>query len=211
MTNTITVSGSGSVSEAPDTLTLDLGVSVLAASVGGAAADAAARAGAVIDALTAGGVEGKDIQTANYSIQPEYDRSSNRQRLVGYRVSNTVAVRIRDIPSAGELIDAAASAGGDAVVVNGLSFEIEDTTALTRLAREAAWNDAADKAGQLAALAGVSLGTAVSISESVGWTPPRPFAVRRAAMDVAMQSTPIEGGEQQVSVNIEVSFGIGEV
>ncbi|MGF1667174.1 MAG: SIMPL domain-containing protein [Acidimicrobiia bacterium] len=204
---TIAVSGSGTVSGPPDTLMLDLGVSVLARSVGEATGQAAAGASAVMAALGAAGVHSDDVQTTNYSIHPEFDYSRNVQRLIGYRVSNTVSVCVRDIPGAGSVIDAATTAGGDAVVVNGVRFEIEDDTPLLRAARAAAWHDALGKAGQLAELAGAVLGRAVSITESAGWTP-SPMLPRRAALDVTAESTPIHGGHQQVSVNIDVAFAI---
>jgi uncharacterized protein len=205
--STIAVSGSGTVSGAPDILMLDLGVSVLARSVGEATGQAAAAASAVIVALGASGVDSDDVQNTNYSIHPEFDYSRNVQRLIGYRVSNTVAVSVRDIAGAGAVIDAATAAGGDAVVVNGVRFDIEDDTSLLRQARAAAWNDAAARASQLAELAGVGLGRAVSITESAGWTP-SPILPRRAALDMAAESTPIQGGQQQVSVNIDVAFAI---
>jgi uncharacterized protein len=203
----IAVTGSGTVSGAPDTLMLDLAVSVLARSVGEATGQAANAASAVIAALGASGVDSDDVQTTNYSIHPEFDYSRNVQRLIGYRVSNTVAVSVRDIAGAGAVIDAATAAGGDAVVVNGVRFDIEDDTSLLRQARAAAWNDALAKASQLAELAGVGLGRAVSITESAGWTP-SPILPRRAALDMAVESTPIQGGQQQVSVNIDVAFAI---
>ncbi len=204
---TITVSGSGTVSGAPDTVMLDLGVSVLARSVDEATGQAAAAATAVMTALAAAGVQSDDLQTTNYSIHPEFDYSRNVQRLVGYRVSNSVAVRVRDIVGAGAIIDAGTAAGGDAVVVNGVRFEIEDDTSLLREARSAAWHDALEKAHQLAELAGIGLGRAVSITESAGWMP-APMLPRRAALDMTAESTPIHGGHQQVSVSLEVAFVI---
>ena len=66
--------------------------------------------------------------------------------------------------SVGETIDAAAAAGSDHVVVQGLRFAHQDETALAAKAREAAWADASTKARQLAGLADVELGAVVAIS-----------------------------------------------
>jgi uncharacterized protein YggE len=206
MLNTISVSGTGEVAGIPDTLIVDLGVAVLRPSVGEATSDAAALAQAVIDAVKATGVEERDIQTTNYSIWPEYDYRNETQTLRGYRVTNTISIKIRDIDNAGSTIDAATAAGGDDAVVNGIRFDLEENGALITAAREAAWNDAASKAAQLASLAGVGMGRAVSITESTSSTPPP--VLRTEAADVGGAATPIQPGEQVVSVTVNVSFAI---
>ncbi len=206
MTNTIAVSGTGLVTGTPDTLIIDLGVQVLRPSVGEATGDAAQLAQAVIDALKAQGVAEKDIQTTNYSIYPEYDYRNDSQTLRGYRVNNTVSAKIRDLDNAGAVIDAATAAGGDDAVVNNIRFDLEADGDLITAAREAAWNDAKAKAEQLASLAEVRLGKAVTISEvSSSSPPPIAYAMAEAALDVA---TPIQAGESQVSVSVTVQFGI---
>lgn len=205
--NTISVSGTGKVAGVPDTLVANLGVSVVRPTIDAATADAADLTQGLIDALTSHGVPEEDIQTDNYSISPEYDYRSNEQKLVGYRVTNTVTAKIRNLDEAGETIDAAAAAGGNDVVVQGISFDIEANDSLVVSAREAAWSDAQSKATQLAALAGVSLGKAVSIQETTTPSgPPIPYAVEDMAGGAG---TPIQPGQQQVSVVIQVEFAIG--
>ena len=207
----ITVSGAGEAKADPDTVEIDVGVSVLADTVEDATRTAAERAEAVSSALTAGGVLGEDMATTEYSIRPEYDYSSNDQRLLGYRVSNTVRAKLRDIASTGPLLDSIASAGGDETRVNGLSFGVSDETSLLARAREAAWDDAKTKAEQLAALSGHTLGKATSITETIpGPVLPMP---RMMAADLAMSeraSTPIEPGTTTVTVTLQVEFGFRE-
>ena len=203
----IAVSGSGEVFGTPDTLQMSFGVSVLRPTVKQAVADAATLADGLIATLEGSGVATEDIQTANYSIYPEYDYSSDERRLTGYRVSNTVTARIRDIDSAGSVIDAAVAGTGDEIQVSGVSFSIEDDEELISAARDAAWQDARAKAQQLADLAGLTLGDAVMISESVASAPPQPI-FRAAFEDSVAQSveTPIEAGQQQVAVTLQVRF-----
>ena len=208
MTNTISVSGTGQVTGTPDTLIIDLGVQVLRPSVGEATGEAARLAQAVIDALKAQGVVDKDIQTTNYSIYPEYDYRNDTQTLRGYRVSNTVSAKIRDLDKAGEVIDAATAAGGNDAIVNNIRFDLEADGALITAAREAAWNDAKAKAEQLAALAEVRLGRAVSISEASSSSPP-PILYAEARAEAAFDAaTPIQAGESLVSVVVMVQFAI---
>jgi uncharacterized protein YggE len=207
-TSGINVTGQGKVTGRPDTLQVNLGVSVLRPTVDQATGDAAVLAAAVIDALQAGGVAEEDIQTANYSIYPEYDWSGETQRLLGYRVNNEVRAKIRDLNNAGSIIDAATAAGGDAAVVSGLSFSIEDNTELLQMARTAAWNDAEGKARQLAQLAGVDLGAAISITESINYETP-PIYYERDMATAGESSTPIESGTQDVTVVVQVTFALG--
>ncbi|MBU1495030.1 MAG: SIMPL domain-containing protein [Actinobacteria bacterium] len=204
----INVTGQGKVIGTPDTLTLNLGVSVLRRTVDQATADAAAKAQAIVDALKAQGVAEEDIQTANYSIWPEYDYSGDTQTITGYRVQNELNVKIRDLDKAGATIDAATAAGGNDATVNGLSFSIEDNTALLEAARAAAWSDAEAKARQLSDLAGVQLGTARSITESISYDYPPVFYDAAFAEEAARESTPIQTGQQEVTVVIQVTFGI---
>ncbi len=207
-TTGINVTGQGKVTGRPDTLQVTLGVSVLRPTVDQATGDAAALAAAVIEALKAEGVAEEDIQTASYSIYPEYDWAGETQHLLGYRVNNEVRAKIRDLDNAGSVIDATTAAGGDATVVSGLSFSIEDNAELLQMARTAAWNDAEGKARQLAQLAGLSLGPATSITESISYEAP-PVYWDRDMAGAAEASTPIEAGTQDVTVVIQVTFGLG--
>ena len=203
----IAVSGRGEVFGTPDTLQMSFGVSVLRPTVTQAVTDAAALADQLISTLESSGVAAEDVQTANYSIYPEYDYSSDQRKLVGYRVSNTVTAKIRDIDSAGSVIDAAVVGVGDEIQVSGVSFSIEDDEELISAARDAAWEAARSKAQQLADLAGLTLGNAVMISESVAGTPPQPLYRAAFEEDLAGSiETPIEASQQQVTVNLQVRF-----
>ena len=207
----ITVSGVGEANAAPDTVELDVGVSVLADTVEDAIRTAAEKANAVSSALTAGGIVAEDMTTTEYSIRPEHEYSDGKQRLLGYRVSNTVRAKLRDITSTGGLLDSIASAGGDETRVNGLSFGVADETSLLARAREAAWNNARTKAEQLATLSGHTLGKATSITETIqGPVVPLP---RMMAADMAMSEktpTPIQPGTSSVTVTLQVEFAFRE-
>lgn len=202
----ISVSGTGEVTGTPDTVEVNLGVSVLGKTVAEASAMAAEKADALIAALTGNGVDEKDITTTDYSIYPEYDYRNNTQTLNGYRVTNTVRAKIRDIANSGNVIDRAVAVGGDDVQVNGLSFSIEDNTELVQAARDAAWKDAFEKATQLAELSGQTLGAATAISETFS-APPVPiyYGDYTAAGDASVE-TPIQPGTSAVTVNLSVQF-----
>ncbi len=203
----ITVTGIGRSAVAPDLMSVDLGISVLAASVAEGRALATERAQALVAALVERGVANDDIQTVRYSIHPEYDHGDGKQRLRGYRVGNELQVALRELGSAGEVLDHAADAGGDEVTISNVSFSVEDQTALRDQAREAAWNDARSRAEHLARLSGRTLGEVVDIVETTG-RPPGPGPLQRLAF-TAEESTPIEAGTMEITVTLEVRFGLG--
>jgi len=205
----ISVSGRGEVFGTPDTLTVSIGVSVSKPTVSEAVDIAAQRATNLIDSLLGLGVAEADVQTSNYSIYPEYEYAENQApRIIAYRVDNTVNAKIRDLDRAGEVLDAATAAAGDEVRVNGVSFALEDNDSLLVDARAAAWGDAKAKAQQLAELAGVTLGAPLTISESVT-NYPVPLYARADAFGAEEATTPIQAGQESVSVDLTVTFAIG--
>lgn len=203
----ISVSGVGEAGAPPDTLEIDLAISVRRDTVAAATSDAAVAAEALIDSLKSRGIGSESITTTNYSIQPEYDYRNDTQRLLGYRVNNAVKAVVRDIGAAGEIVDAATAAAGDVVTVNGISFRVEAGSELLQTAREAAWQDALAKGRQLARLAGKELGPVVSIVESEG-RPPTPFP--RASLAMADRATPLEPGSATLSVLLQVHFAFAD-
>ena len=204
----ISVQGTGKIAGTPDTLTMSFGVSVTDDSVTAAVASAAESADAVIAALTSAGVAEDDIQTSNYSIHPQYNYRNDTQELVGYQVNNTVTAKVRDLDAAGAIIDDVAAAGGDTVIVSGVSFSIEDNEELVEAARAAAWEDANAKAEQLADLAGVTLGSPISIVETFS-SPPVPIRFDQVALSAVSDTvTPISPGTQQVAVTLTVEYEI---
>ena len=206
----IQVTGSGSVVGEPDIATLRLGVSIEKETVAEAREAGATAMTEVIASLKANGIADNDIQTERFSIHPEYDYTENKRVLRGYRVNNTVSAKVRELENLSEVIDAAAEAGGDIIVVNSIQFMIEDTTPMQAQARGLAVKNAEAKAQTLADASGVKLGKPVAITETIsGGSPPIAFArSEEFAADSARSSTPIEAGELTIVVNVTVVYGI---
>jgi len=205
----LSVSGEGRASAAPDMAVLGLGVSAKAATVKVASSQAQEAMSDLLDSLENNGVEEKDIQTSQFSIYPEYDYRNGEQILTGYRVSHMVQVKVRDIDKAGEVIDDAVEAGGDLLQVQSISFTIDDTTALRSEARQQAVADAQAKADELASLAGVTLGKATYITESISTPYPQPYFDRGGVY--AMEEAPaieISAGELEVVVSVHITYAI---
>ena len=202
----IQVRGRGTAGTQPDVATLRLGVQTEAETADEALAQNNERMQSLIDALEEAGVAADRIQTQSVRLRPRYEESQpegGSRELSGYMASNIVEVRIEDLDVLGSILDSAVQAGGNRV--EGIQFEISDTTELQDQAREAAWEDAHHKAEQLAALANAELGTVVRINESSNL--PRPVVREEIAMDRAA-AVPVEPGTQTVEIEVNVEWEI---
>ena len=203
----ISVSGEGSIDLVPDLALLNVGVEAVSESVSEARDEAAQAMDAVIAAVKAQGLEDRDIQTRSFNIRPQYEYENNRSTLVGYTVSNSATVKIRDIDNVGPIIDDVANAGGNATRIDGIRFTVEDPKPHMATLREAAFQDARAKAEHLATLAGVELGPLTFVTESSG-VPMARDAAFETAMLLAGPSTSISEGELQLSMYVQAVFDI---
>jgi uncharacterized protein YggE len=200
----VTVVGHGEVKGAPDTATVQIGVETEAATAKDAQAQNSAQAQAVQDQLTKLGVDAKDLQTSNFSINPTY--GTDGRQVTGYRVSNMVTVKIRQLDQAGTLLDQVVQAGANSVY--GVSFSVENPEALLDQARKAAIENAKARATQLAGASGSAIGDVLVISENVGAQPiPMPMLARAEGAQ-ADQAAPVQPGEQSFNVDVQVTFGL---
>lgn len=205
----ITVSGEGKVTAKPDLANLQLGVSVLAPTVADARNRAATSMEAIINSMKGNGVADKDIQTTQIYISPEYDYTSNSgQILRGFRVTNTVSAKVRNIDSTSKVVDDAVDAGGNDTQIQGISFTIDKPETLQDDAREQAVADARARAETLARAGGVDLGDPIAIVEGGASAPPIPLAAGGARLAEDQAATPIQTGELDVAVSVTVTWAI---
>jgi len=207
----ISVTGQGKVMAVPDVVTLRLGIEAQEASVAKAQTQAVEAMDRVITALTENGVAEKDMQTQYFSIRQvtKWDREKEQEIVIGYRVTNMVTAKIRDIDKAGSIIDAVAEAGGDLTRIDRVDFTVDDPSDYYEEAREKAMADAKDKAKQLAKLAGVTLGKPTYISEGTRVPPiSRGVVMEAVPAEVLAPETPIIPGEMEISLNIQVIYAI---
>jgi len=205
----IWVSGQGKVTVVPDIATLRLGVEAQQASVAEAQSQASEAMNRVMDSLADNGVAKKDIQTQYFSIRKvtRWDNEKQQEIVIGYRVSNIVTAKVRDIDKVGVIIDAVAEAGGDLTRIDSVGFSVDDPSAYYEEAREKAIADAKTKATQLAEFAGVSLGKPIYIAEGV-YYPPVTRGVYEEAPMPAAAPPPISPGEMEISLTVQIVYAI---
>ncbi|MFC1980658.1 SIMPL domain-containing protein [Chloroflexota bacterium] len=206
----IWVSGEGKVTAIPDIANMQLGIEAQETSVALAQSQAAEAMDRVMKSLSSNGVAEKDIQTQYFNISKvtRWDDKNQQEVVIGYRVTNSVTAKIRDIEKTGTIIDAVAIAGGDLTRVNGIYFSVDDPTPYQKESRDKAVADARNKAEQLASQAGVKLGTATYISENVYYPPtPRYGGVMMEAAQ-AKVPTQISPGETEITLSVQIAYSI---
>ena len=205
----ITVTGEGHVETVPDMATITLGVSHRAKEARTAMAQTSESVAQIIARLEAVGVAPRDVQTRQVTLNPVWtdpNKSGDISvRIAGFQASNTLYVRVRDLPSLGAVLEAVIEDGANEF--NGLQFTVQDVDPLIVEARKLAVADAMAKAQQLAEAAGVTLGPVLTISEHGGG---RPTPMAQMSMRDSAGGVPIAGGEISLSVNVSMVFAISE-
>ena len=204
----LTVTGTASVEATPDLATLSLGVTTTGETAASAMSANSAALAAVIDRLKSAGVEGRDIQTSNLSLNPNWVSRfvGHRQRNSGLcRNQHAVNVRIRALDKTGAVLDAAISDGANAL--NGLYFGLQDPRPVEDQARKLAVADALARAKLFSDAAGVKLGSILSITDSA-MAQPVPGPMYRMADAAA--AVPVEAGSLGISASVTIVFQIGE-
>jgi uncharacterized protein YggE len=199
----VTVVGTGEVQGTPDTLTINAGMEVIAPDAAGALNQTSQRQKAVVDALVGSGIDRKDINTSQVSVQPQY--AGTNSTIHGYRATNTIVIKVRQLDTAPQAFTLIADNGGDAMRINNVTLAIEDDSQLVREARAHAFNDAKNRAEQYALLAELDLGKVLSISEAPSSTPPTPYPATRGGA-AEMAAVPIEPGQQTVGFSVTVVY-----
>ena len=202
-TRTITVTGTGTAEAPPDLLTISVGIECRRDRVGAAYADAGTASAAIAGALRRHGVADADIRTSGLNVRPELVwRDGGGQQVTGYVASTVLTVRLRQVTAASGVIADVVDAGGDDVRLNGLELGFSDESAVSSVAREAAWQDAVATAEQFASLASARLGTVVSISEHADG--PRPVPVARIQRAAATEAISVEAGHTSIGASVTV-------
>lgn len=165
-------------------------------------------------------IDEKDIKTQNYNLEPRYQYYDCTRpglvgsaspcpppEIVGYTITQTVSVKIRDFGKIGKVVGGVVENGAN--VVSQLSFTINDPTSIENQAREKAIAQAREKAKLVAKAGGFRVGRLISIDE--GYVPY--YAYGLGAGDIKLESAPsatptIEPGSQEVIVNITLRYEI---
>jgi hypothetical protein len=190
------------VEVAPDTAMIRIGVTSQAKTANAASAANARQMTKVLAAVEQAGIAKKDIQTSRLSLQPQYDSKNGTNRLLGFRVTNRITVRIRNIGNLPSILDKAIAAGANEM--SGIEFLVSEENRLLDEARTEAVADARRKAELYAKAAGAKVGKVVAITEQGSTPPPRRFEALRAGA----AAVPVAPGQQTLRATVTVSYAL---
>lgn len=199
----ITVNGTGQVSVKRDQATSTLTVSATETTAKAAMASATRNFNAVRTAVLAAGAKEDDLTTTGLSLYPEYQYNEGRAPLItGYRASVSLSVTT-PVNLAATIVDTAVETGGDAVSINGISFDTSNADASTATARTRAVAAAKAKAAAYARELGMKVGKAVKIVET---SAPVPSPIYATADKVMASGITLDPGTAKVTVSVEITF-----
>lgn len=203
--DTIVIGAEGKVTALPDIASLSIGVTVEKKTVAEAQKESTDKMNAIIAKVRELGVAAEDIKTVDYSIYPQYDWVDDRQVERGFRVTQGVQVKIRDLSKIGATLAAAGEMGANQV--GGVAFTIDDPEELRQQARLKGLEAAQRKAQALAEAAGVKLGRVVGFSESEGYVPGPMYYESVQDQGSGGASMPsVQSGSQDVTVDVSVTY-----
>lgn len=218
-TNTISVSGHGEVTAKPDVASFSFSVVEKATDAKEAQDTAAKKTNDILAYLAKQGIDEKDVQTSNYSINPTY-RYDNRvcvtypcppvsdPVITGYQVDETVIVKVRDTSKISTLLSGIGEYGVQNL--SGLQFTVDNKDELTRQAQIKAIEDARKNAEQMAQALGVHIIRVVSYYENQPYYGYGGASERSAvqAMDAKSVAPQVSLGENKYTSDISVNFEI---
>ncbi len=216
--NTITVSDTGTIYAKPDLALATASVITEKKTVAEAMQENTRKMNAVIDAVKELGVEDKDLKTTSFNIYPRYEYKRveaeieiypyppGKRVLVGYEVSQSLQIKIRDMAKIGAIIEGTTNAGANEV--SDLQFTIDKEDELKAQARAEAINKAKAKAEELAKQLGIRLVKISNFSES-GVVPYYYGLEKAVSAGIGGGETPqIETGENKIEVTVSITYEI---
>jgi uncharacterized protein YggE len=200
------ISATGGVTRVPDLAIISAGVQTLQPTASAAIEENATRMERVRAALKRAGIADKDIQTSAINLNPEYVYENNRPpRLTGYRATNSVNVKFRDLKRTGAILDALVAEGANQI--NGPNLTIDKPEEAYDEARLKAIAVGRARAELYARALGKRVVRLLSVSESGGYAPPpMPMAYARDMAAQAVSKTEIDPGTQELQVSLAMSF-----
>jgi len=210
-TNTVSFDGTGKMTAKPDIAVVS--VSIISDAITSKAAQDAnsTKSNKVTDFLKQQRIEDKDIKTSGYNISPNYKYKAyvGNPEITGYRVTQTIEVKIRDLDKVSSILDGVVTAGANQI--GELSFQIDDVNKLKEQARKIAVDQAKEKAKVLKDQIGISLGKIISFSEYYnGYPTPMYDSMKASGIGGGGGTvTPsVPSGENEISVNVTITYQI---
>lgn len=202
---TINVTGEGEVTAAPDIAYVSLGVITEKSTTTEAQSANSTVMNNVINTIKKAGIKDEDIKTTDYSIYPKYnyDETTKVNTLVGYTVSNTLNITVKDISKVGQIIDAAVGNGVN--TCNSISFGVSDYEKYYNMALQNALSNAQSKAKTISNFLNIKLKAPITITEN-STEIPRTYPVSLDNASKSSDTTSIQAGTYKIQANVSLVY-----
>src|SRR5208283_881138 len=154
--NTVYVGAEGKFETAPDTALIQFNISAQADSAKDAYDQASKQAETTRQVLRANGIDPKSAEIGFFSVNPQYDYRNPKHKLVGYQVTTSVSLKLKDFskipPVTQQLADASVGES------QSLSYTLQSTEEAKSKAVADAYRRARSSAQALATASGRTLG-----------------------------------------------------
>ena len=197
--STIEITGRGAVTAFPTTVTISFAVETDSPKAQAAVRDNAERTEKILASLRKVSDKDTKLRTTGFALSPVYEKA---ERVIGYRVRNTVVLESKDLDKTGSFIDDAAEAGVSRI--GNLSFSNDREEDLRKEAGLEALKRAMKDAEALAKAAGMTVKRILKITYD---SREHPTIVMREAAPASAR-TPIAVGEIPVQVEVHVTFEV---
>ncbi len=208
---TISITGEGKISAVPDIAKISVGMTTEAKTVIEAQKNNNEKMNSIILTLKKQGIEERDIKTSNYSVYPKYDWSNGKNLIIGYTVSQSLDIKIRDTKKVSDVLDVVGQEGANQV--GNLVFAIDNPEELEMEARNKAILDAKNKAKDLTDKLDVKLGKVISYYSEEGGNNQHSykaidFGLGGERTEAMMVSPDIQQGENEINSRVTIVFEI---
>ncbi|GKU83819.1 SIMPL domain-containing protein [Niallia sp. NCCP-28] len=202
----MTVYGSSHITVEPNIASIQLGVVNEDTELTKAQQKNASLIQQITKALLNQGISKEHIQTADYSIYPQYDFIDNIQQFRGYQVKHLLSITIENISQTGSVIDTAAKNGANSI--SNIHFSIKNKDIYYNTALKMALNNALEKAQTIAEDLKVHLDSvpAKILEQQTEHASPIAYKAFAPSNALAGASTSIEAGQLQLQAKVEVKF-----
>ena len=212
---TLFVTGSASTQTKSDKVTMSLGVETTDTKAKVALAANSKLMDKIVNALKIAGIKENETSTSTFTITPNRDYSidKNQGKLIGFTVRNSILINSNNVNNASDWIDIAVSSGANNV--DSIYFSISDKKLdeiKKELIKQAIGNarEKADVAASELGLKVVGVRT-INIDQATPiFTGPTSYALESFKNEPSAASPPILTGEQQISLNVNTVFLMGE-
>jgi uncharacterized protein len=204
--NTIYSGADGKFEAAPDTAVLRFDISAQQDTSKAAFDHASAAAERVRQVLRDNGIDVKAMQVGFYSVQPMYDWKNPKHKVVGYRVSTNLTLKLRDFSKIGGIIEQTADI--DDMQNQSLNYILEDMEPAKAKAAEDALKKARNQANSVAIAGGRSLGELLYASVDVNQPVIMPVQMMARSAVAGAQAAPAPTADftpQSVTINAHVN------